>query len=108
LVAGDVAFERLERIGPELREAVQLELHEYARRRGARGEREPLQHEAGRPAVGPVFESPDAFDDPAVGQRVVEPPDPIPAAEERPLRGEVYLFSRARLRDVPAQVAITQ
>src|SRR6185295_17974059 len=52
LVAGDVAFERLERIGPELREAVQLELHEYARRRGARGEREPLQHEAGRPAVG--------------------------------------------------------
>src|SRR5262250_926115 len=43
-----------------------------------------------------------------VRQRVVEPPDTVPAAAERPLRRQVDLLRRAVLSDVAAQVAVTQ
>src|SRR6266487_582444 len=69
LITRNVAFQGLERIGPEARKAVQLQLQEHARRRSAAGQCESLHDDAACPAVGSVFESPYAFDDPAVDKR---------------------------------------
>src|SRR5262245_7101084 len=108
LIARDVALQRFERIGPETGETVQRELQEHARGGGARRKGEALYHDASGPAVGSVFEPPDALDDAAVGQRILEPSHAVPASEERPLRGQVYLLGRSVLSDVPAKVAIAE
>src|SRR5581483_10266894 len=61
-----------------------------------------LDHDARYPATRIVFDPGQRFDDSLVARRVVEAPDAVPAAPQRPLRGDVDL------RDLVAQVAVAE
>src|SRR5690348_386580 len=102
LVARDVSLQRFERIRPDAGEAVQLQLEKQRARRRARGQGEMLDHDARYPATRIVFDPGQRFDDSLVARRVVEAADAVPAASQRPLRGDVDL------RDLVAQVAVAE
>src|SRR3990172_1025369 len=97
----NIASKGLERVGPDARKAVQLELQKDrigAAARDNRGcaarenrcsaasrHREPLQHHPADPAVAIVFETSQSFDNAFVLQGGVEPPEPKQAAAKSPL-----------------------
>src|SRR3972149_11294402 len=97
----NIAFKGLERVGPDARKAVQLELQENRLGDVAGSHREPLQHHPADPTVALVFETGQSLDDAFVLQGVVEPPEPIPAAAKRPLTRDVELVQ------LVTQIAIT-
>src|ERR1700681_1532280 len=96
-IAGHAALQDIDRVGAEARESVQLELHEHGLAGLLRRRRQPLTHDAKRPAPTIVLEARDALQGLAVDQRIVPAPDRRPAVQERPLPGEIDLCQLRRI-----------
>ena len=98
-ITGHIALENIDRIRTDARQPVQLQLHEHGTTGRLRFRRQPLAHNAERPAAAIVLDADHGLQRLAIDQGVVPPSDQGPVAD-RPLAGKVDLLDLGKVAEL--------
>ena len=95
-IAGNIPAQQIQRVRPDPRNTVQLQLHEKRRVGDGGGGRQAMRHDPEHKTAAVVFHAAHGFERALILYRIVPASHRAPAARNRPLRGHIPLPDRRR------------